>query len=217
MGKTTTIPLFSGVANVRAMKPTFFRTSADFRAWLDANHGKFVELQVGFYKKSSGKPSITYPEALDEALCFGWIDGVRHPVNRDAYMIRFTPRKSQSQWSAVNIRKAQQLVRQGRMCDAGRKVFARAGDQTRKYSYEQSNQPRFAGDQERLFRADRVAWDFFQKQAPWYRRTTTFWVVSAKKAETRQKRLAILIHDSGHLRPIKPLARPVPKRQKKVR
>ncbi|MGO9087471.1 MAG: YdeI/OmpD-associated family protein [Terriglobales bacterium] len=199
------------------MRPVFFKSPAHFRAWLDASHQKCVELWVGFYKKSSGKPSITYPEALDEALCFGWIDGVRRSVDSDAYTIRFTPRKPRSQWSAVNIRRAQKLDDAGRMRPAGRKAFAGARDQPRKYSYEQRRQASFQPEQERQFRANRKAWDYFQSQPPWYRRTATFWVVSAQKAETRQKRLATLIEDSGHGRPIKPLTRPVPKRHKKRR
>jgi uncharacterized protein YdeI (YjbR/CyaY-like superfamily) len=190
------------------MKPVFFKSAADFRAWLEAQHQKRAELWVGFYKKSSTKPSITYPEAVDEALCFGWIDGVRKSVASDAYTIRFTPRKAKSQWSAVNIKRAQELADLGRMCPAGRKAFAGAKNQSRKYSYEQRHQARFQREQEWQFRANRRAWNFFQSQPPWYRRTATFWVVSAQKEETRQKRLATLIEDCEHGRPVKPLARP---------
>jgi uncharacterized protein YdeI (YjbR/CyaY-like superfamily) len=197
------------------MKLVFFKSAGDFRCWLEASHQQCSELWVGFYKKSSGKPSITYPEALDEALCFGWIDGVRKSVDSDAYVIRFTPRKPKSQWSAVNLKRAQKLAHAGRMHPAGREAFAGAKDQPRKYSYEQRQQASFQREQERQFRANRKAWDFFQSQPPWYRRTATFWVVSAQKEETRQKRLATLIQDSENGRPIKPLTRPVPKRQKK--
>jgi uncharacterized protein YdeI (YjbR/CyaY-like superfamily) len=198
------------------MKPVFFKSPEHFRAWLDTSHQKCAELWVGLYKKSSGKPSITYPEALDEALCFGWIDGVRKSVDSDAYTIRFTPRKPDSQWSAVNIKRAQKLAKAGRMRSSGREAFARAKDQPRKYSYQQRHQPSFQRQQERQFRANRQAWAYFQTQPPWYRRTTTFWVVSAQKEETRQKRLATLIKDSEHARPIRPLTRPVPKRHKKM-
>jgi len=199
------------------MKVIFFPTPSDFRVWLEAKHENCLELFVGFYKKSSGKPSITYPEALDEALCFGWIDGVRRSVGADAYTVRFTPRKPKSQWSAVNIKRAQELADARRMHRAGLKAFEGATDQSRKYSYEQRRQSSFDTAAERHFRANRKAWDFFQAQPPWYRRTATFWVVSAKKEETRQKRLATLIADSERGRSIKPLARPsVPKRQKKV-
>jgi len=197
------------------MKPTFFKTPAELRAWLAAERQTCLELWVGFYKKSSGKPSITYHEALDEALCFGWIDGVRYSVDRDTYTIRFTPRKPKSQWSTVNIKRAQQLSESGRMHLAGMEAFAGARDQPRKYSYEQRHEARFERSQERQFRSNPTAWNFFQSQPPWYRRTSTFWVTSAKKEETRQKRLANLIHESSQCRSIKQLARPVPKRQKK--
>jgi uncharacterized protein YdeI (YjbR/CyaY-like superfamily) len=197
------------------MKPSFFKCPADFRAWLETSHQNCAELWVGFYKKSSVKPSVTYPEALDEALCFGWIDGVRKSVAGDAYTIRFTPRKPGSQWSAVNTKRAQELADQGRMRPAGLKAFAGAKDQPRKYSYEQRHRACFAADQERQFRAVRPAWDFFQSQPPWYRRTATFWVISAQKQETRQRRLASLIQASRRGRPIGPLTRPVPKRTKK--
>ncbi|SPF43879.1 conserved hypothetical protein [Candidatus Sulfotelmatobacter kueseliae] len=196
------------------MKLVFFKSPADFRRWLEASHQRYSELWVGFYKKSSKKPSITYSEALDEALCFGWIDGVRNRVDNDAYTVRFTPRKARSQWSAVNIRRAQELADRGRMHPAGLKAFEGAKHQPRKYSYEQRHHSSFSRGQVRQFRANRNAWDFFQSQPPWYRRTATFWVVSAQKGETRQRRLDILIADSANAKPIKPLTRPVPKRQK---
>lgn len=195
------------------MRPVFFKSTADFRAWLDTTRTRCAEIWVGFYKKSSTKPSITYPEAVDEALCFGWIDGVRKSVNAEAYTVRFTPRKPKSQWSAVNIKRAQELADAGRMRPAGMEAFAGAKGQVRKYSCEQRHGARFPREQDRQFRANAAAWDFFQSQPPWYRRTATFWVVSAKKVETRQKRLGILIRDSEDGKPIKPLSRPnVPKR-----
>jgi uncharacterized protein YdeI (YjbR/CyaY-like superfamily) len=203
------------MTNEPGMKPMFFPSPTDFRQWLENNHQKYAELWVGFYKKSSAKPSITYPEALNEALCFGWIDGVRHSVDHDAYTIRFTPRKPKSQWSAVNTKRAQQLAEAGRMRPAGLNAFAVAKDQPRKYSYEQRQHASFGREQEQQFRANRRAWNFFQSQPPWYRRTATFWVVSAQKDETRQRRLAILIRDSEQGRAIKLLMRPVPKRQRK--
>ena len=198
------------------MKVVFYRSSEEFRRWLEAEHHQCEELWVGFCKKSS-KPSITYPEAVDEALCFGWIDGVRRSVNADAYTVRFTPRKLKSQWSAVNIRKVERLSDAGRMRPAGVKAFEGAKDQSRKYSYEQRHQAHFSSEMERHFRANRKAWDFFQAQPPWYRRTATFWVITAKQEETRQKRLNTLIADSERGQPIKPLRRsPVPKRKKKT-
>jgi len=196
------------------MKPKFFPTSSHFQKWLEANHNQVAELQVGFYKKNCGKPSITYPESVDEALCFGWIDGVRHSVSALAYSIRFTPRKPKSQWSAVNIKRVGELKKAGRMRPPGLKAFEGATSQERKYSYEQRHQARFSPALERRFRANRTAWEYFQKQPPWYRRTSTFWVVSAKKEETREKRLAKLMADSEKGKSIGPLARPsVPKRQ----
>jgi len=196
------------------MKPTHFQSAHDFRAWLEENHALFPELLIGFYKKSSGKLSITYPEALDEALCFGWIDGVRRNVNAGAYTIRFTPRKPKSQWSAVNIRHVERLTQAGRMCPAGIKAFQGATEQSRKYSYEQRNEACFDKESDRRFRAHRAAWDFFQSQPPGYRRTATFWVVSAKKEETRQRRLEVLIAAAGSGRRIDPLAPlSVPKRR----
>jgi len=199
------------------MKVVFFQTPGDLQSWLEESHQHCEELWVGFYKKSSGKPSITYPEALDEALCFGWIDGVRKKVNADAYTVRFTPRRPKSQWSAVNIRKAEKLSSAGRMHVAGIQAFEGAKDQARKYSYEQRKESSFNKENELRFRANRKAWAFFHAQPPWYRRTTTFWVMSAKQEETRQRRLATLIADSERGQAIKPLRRsPVPKRQKKM-
>jgi uncharacterized protein YdeI (YjbR/CyaY-like superfamily) len=199
------------------MNVVFFKSPRDFRRWLKTEHQKTGELWVGFYKKATGTPSITYPEALDEALCFGWIDGVRKSIDADAYMQRFTPRKPKSQWSAVNIKRAQKLAESGRMHPAGLKAFEGAENQTRTYSYEQRRQAGFDKVSERPFRTNAKAWDFFQAQPPWYRRTCAFWVLSAKKEETRKKRLATLIADSDRGQWVKPLQRPpVPKRPKKM-
>jgi uncharacterized protein YdeI (YjbR/CyaY-like superfamily) len=197
------------------MKVVYFETSADFHRWLKTNGQAQSELWVGFYKKSSGKRNITYPEALDEALCWGWIDGVRKSVALDAYTSRFTPRKPKSQWSAVNIRHVERLMKAGRMTPAGLKAFEGAKDQSRKYSFEQKEEPQFDPEGKRKFRANSKAWAFFQSQPSWYRRTATFWVMSAKKEETRQRRLETLIADSESGKSIKPLTRPVPKRNEK--
>jgi uncharacterized protein YdeI (YjbR/CyaY-like superfamily) len=196
------------------MHPKFFKSSSDFRNWLQARHKKDRELWVGFYKKDSGKPSLTYSEAVDESLCYGWIDGVRKSIDADAYKIRFTPRKQRSKWSAVNIRRVRQLVDSGRMCPAGWKAFQGAEDHSRAYSYEQRDTAKLPATDERKFRANTKAWAFFKIQPPWYRRTSTFWVISAKREETQQKRLAILIADSARKKTIAPLTRKpaVPKR-----
>jgi uncharacterized protein YdeI (YjbR/CyaY-like superfamily) len=201
------------------MKVVFFPTSVDFRAWLEARHQNCTELWVGIHKKSSGRPSITYPEALDEALCFGWIDGVRKSLDADSYTQRFTPRKPKSQWSAINIGHVERLAKAGRMRAAGLKAFAGARDQSRNCFYEQPEKAGFNPENERHFRTQGKAWDFFQAQPPWYRRTATFWVISAKKEATRQKRLAILIGDSSRGQTIAPLTRQptVRKRRKKTR
>ena len=151
------------------MPPVFFPTSIDFRRWLEANGQKEIELQVGFHKKSSGKASITYPEALDEALCFGWIDGVRNSIDAGSYRVRFSPRKPKSQWSAVNIRHVERLTKAGRMRPEGLKAFAGATKQKRKYSYEQRHHAVLAAEDDRRFRANRKAWEFFQSRPPWYR------------------------------------------------
>jgi uncharacterized protein YdeI (YjbR/CyaY-like superfamily) len=195
------------------MSIVFFPTPDDFRRWLEAEGEKTFELLVGFHKKSSGKPSISYSEALDEALCFGWIDGVRHSIDADAYTIRFTPRKPKSQWSAVNIRHVERLTKAGRMRPAGVKAFEGAKDQLRKYSYEQRNQATLPPQDEKRLRANRKAWDFFQAQAPWYRRVSIFWIMSAKKEETQQRRFTTLMMDCEHGLLVKPLRRQVETKQ----
>ena len=191
-----------------AAKPIFFATPAKFRAWLEANHEKAKELWVGFHKKSTGRPSITWPESVDEALCVGWIDGIRKRVDNDSYMIRFTPRKAQSTWSAVNIARVAELKREGRMRPAGLAAFKRRSDaKSAIYSYEQRKTAAFDDAAERQFRANAKAWAFFETQPPGYRRLATFFVLSAKRDETRQKRLARLIADSAAGRRIGELAR----------
>lgn len=190
------------------MKPRFFATAADLRAWLVANHTTATELLVGFYKRGSGKPRITWPELVDEALCFGWIDGVRKGIDEVSYSIRLTPRTPRSVWSAVNIARAGELTRQGRMHSASIAAFERRSDQrSRIYSYEQRNAARLGSDAARRFRANKKAWAFFQAQPPGYRKTAIWWVISAKRDETRAKRLATLIDDSEHRRTIQPLSR----------
>ncbi|MDQ6776265.1 MAG: YdeI/OmpD-associated family protein [Actinomycetota bacterium] len=191
------------------MEPTFFATSADFRAWLEAHHADIDELAVGFYKKGSGRASMTWAEAVDQALCFGWIDGVRRRIDEDGYTIRFTPRRARSIWSAVNIKRAQELIDEGLMRTPGLAAFERRGDdRSAVYSYEQRKDATLDPDDEKSFRADATAWDYFQHQAPWYRRAATHWVTSAKRAETRRRRLETLIEDSAAGRRIKPLRTP---------
>jgi uncharacterized protein YdeI (YjbR/CyaY-like superfamily) len=177
---------------------TFFETPADFRAWLEQNHESETELLVGFYKKASGRPSITWPESVAEALCFGWIDGVRRGIDEESYSIRFTPRKPTSHWSQVNIDKVAELTEQSLMWPAGVAAFARRSEKRSAiYSYEQRVSAAFDADQEREFRANEEAWSFFQAQPPGYRQLATHWVSTAKREETRRKRLATLIEDSA--------------------
>jgi uncharacterized protein YdeI (YjbR/CyaY-like superfamily) len=192
----------------RQMEATFFATPAEFRAWLERHHAERRELIVGFYRKGSGRPSITWPESVDEALCFGWIDGVRRSLGEDAYTIRFTPRQARSTWSAVNVRRAGELIAESRMTPAGLAAFeARGGDRTRIYSYEQRRAAALEPGQEAQFRAVPAAWEWFQARPPSYRRAAIHWVTSAKRPETRERRLQALIDDSAAGRPIGPLAR----------
>ena len=192
------------------MEPTFFATPADFRAWLERHHADRSELLVGFHKKGSGRPSITWPESVDEALCFGWIDGVRRSLGEEAYTIRFSPRQARSTWSAVNVRRAEDLIAEGRMTPAGLAAFeARSGDRTGVYSYEQRHAAALEPEQEERFRAHAAAWEWFSARPPSYRRAAIHWVTSAKRPETRERRLATLIEDSAAGRPVKPLARPL--------
>ncbi len=190
------------------MEPTFFATPADFRAWFAAHHATERELLVGFYKKGTGRPSITWPEAVDEALCVGWIDGIRRSIDADSYSIRFTPRKARSTWSTVNVNRVAELTALGRMLPAGLRAFAeRSEDKTSIYAYEQEHAALDVGAEAR-FRANAAAWEFFQSRPAGYRHTAIWWVVSAKRDETKQKRLATLIEDSAQGRTIRHLTRP---------
>ena len=191
-----------------ARPPIFFARPAEFQKWLARNHEKAQEVWVGFYKKESGRPSITWPESVDEALCVGWIDGIRKRIDDESYMIRFTPRKAQSTWSAVNIGRVAELAREGRMRPAGLTAFGRRSEEKSAiYAYEQRQAASLDEAAERQFRANAKAWEFFQAQPPWYRKTATYRVTSAKKEQTRQKRLAALIEDSAAGRRIRELTR----------
>ena len=178
--------------------PRFFASPDEFRAWLEANHAGERELLVGFYKKGSGIPSITWPESVDEALCFGWIDGVRRTIDAERYTIRFTPRKPTSIWSNVNIAKVAMLLKAGRMKPAGLAAWERRDpEKSGIYSFERQHPAEFDADAERRFRRERAAWRFFQAQPPGYRRLATHYVTSAKRPETRERRLALLIEHSA--------------------
>ncbi|HEU4766979.1 MAG TPA: YdeI/OmpD-associated family protein [Pyrinomonadaceae bacterium] len=179
------------------MKPRFFSTPEKFREWLDKNHDREDELLVGFHKKDSGKKSITYAEALDEALCYGWIDGVRKSFDDTSYTIRFTPRKPRSIWSLVNVRHVERLMRAGRMAEPGLAAYARR-DPKRTGIYAFENEARkFSPEFEKKFRANKRAWEFFESEPPSIRKVCIFWVMSAKKEETRVRRLEQLIESSA--------------------
>ena len=180
------------------MSPTFFPTPADFRRWLEAHHATEQELLVGFYKTGSGQPSITWPESVDQALCFGWIDGLRKRVDNERYTIRFTPRKPTSTWSAVNIKRVEELTALGLMTPAGLKAFeARKENKSGIYSYEQRT-AELPPEYDKVLKANRAAWTFFQAQPASYRKAAMWWIVSAKQEATRLKRLEQLIDLSAH-------------------
>ena len=198
------------------MKPRFFATSHDFRAWLEKNHATAAELWVGYYKKGSGKGGMVYPEAVEQALCFGWIDGVVNSIDADRYMQRFTPRRARSYWSAVNIRKAKALIETGQMAAPGLAVFrARSAAPPGRYSNENPSVSLDAAMLKR-FRPNRKAWTWFEGQPPGFRRLAAHWVTSAKRDETRESRLATLIAAAtrGERPPGFPGAPPPPKRTK---
>jgi uncharacterized protein YdeI (YjbR/CyaY-like superfamily) len=191
------------------VNPIYFATPADLRDWFTANASTATELWVGFHRRRTGEPSVTWPEAVDEALCVGWIDGVRRSIDDDRYAIRFTPRKARSTWSAVNIRRAGELIAEGRMQAAGLAAFERrSDDRAAIYSYEQRHHAELAPEEQAALDANEAARAFWDRQPPSYRRTATYWVVSAKRPETRARRLATLIEDSAAGRRIGPLARP---------
>jgi uncharacterized protein YdeI (YjbR/CyaY-like superfamily) len=188
--------------------PQFFPTPTHFRDWLQKNHASERELIVGFYRKDAGKPSITWPESVEEALCFGWIDGIRRKHEDDRYTIRFTPRKPTSIWSKVNLTTMERLIATGRVAPAGMKVYeARDKEKTNRYSFERA-EAALTPEQERRFRKNVKAWKFFEAQVPSYRKPATWWVVSAKQEATRAKRLDTLIECSAKGLKIPQLRRP---------
>lgn len=175
------------------MKPLFFPTQNDFREWLEENHETETELIVGFYNVKSGKTSMTWSEAVDQALCFGWIDGVRRKVDEESYSNRFTPRRANSNWSAVNIEKIRVLTEKGLMKPAGIAAFEkRKEEKSAVYAYE-NELKKFSDEFEKQFKENEMAWDFFEKQANWYKKQMTGWVMTAKQERTRERRLEKLI------------------------
>jgi uncharacterized protein YdeI (YjbR/CyaY-like superfamily) len=193
--------------STRATAPKAFRTQGDFRRWLEAHHETVTELSLRCFKTHASEMGVTYREALDEALCFGWIDGVRHSFDDDSFVVRFTPRKPKSYWSAVNLKRARELEAEGRMRPPGLAALrARSAEPRGRYSFE-SRPVALAPACAALFRANARAWRFYEAQPPWYRRTSAFWVMSAKKEETRGRRLAELIACSAKGTTLHALAR----------
>jgi uncharacterized protein YdeI (YjbR/CyaY-like superfamily) len=189
---------------------TFFETPAQLRAWFEANHETAADLWVGYHRKSSGRPSVTWQEVVDEALCFGWIDSVRYKVGTESFAQRITPRRKRSTWSAINIKRFGELAQEGRVHSRGHAAFEqRDEERSRIYSYE--NRVPLSDAMEAKMRSHGAAWKFFESQAPWYRRTATYWVMSAKREETREKRLERLIEHSAKGERIPPLSRPSPR------
>jgi uncharacterized protein YdeI (YjbR/CyaY-like superfamily) len=177
------------------MKPEFFTSQESFRKWMQKNYSS-IEIVVGFYKTTSAKKGITYKEALDVALCYGWIDGIRKGIDAETWMIRFTPRKEKSIWSNVNINRVNELLKLGLMKEPGIAAFKkRLEHKSGIYSYEQTKINGLDKTFENKFKANKKAWDWFQLQAPSYKKVVSFWVMSAKKEETRLKRLETLISD----------------------
>jgi uncharacterized protein YdeI (YjbR/CyaY-like superfamily) len=189
---------------------TYFDSPAAFRRWLAANHAKAAELLVGFWKQGTGRPTLTWSESVDEALSFGWIDGVRRGVDAERYTIRFTPRRPGSSWSAINVAKIAKLEAEGRLRPEGRRAFeARSAQRTGIYSYERRDEARLAPARARAFKANAKAWAWFEGQAPSYRKVAIYWVETAKQEATRDRRLATLVADSAAGRRVPPL-RPRP-------
>jgi uncharacterized protein YdeI (YjbR/CyaY-like superfamily) len=185
----------------------FFENSAALRKWFELNYDEATEISVGYYKKNSGKPSITWPESVDQALCFGWIDGVRNSIDDTSYRIRFTPRKAGSIWSAVNIKRAGELIEMGLMRPAGLAAFEkRVEGRSKIYAYEQG-ECKLSDEFEADFKLNKEAWQFFSSQAASYQKTAVWWVISAKQDATRRRRLAALILDSAGGRKIAQLRR----------
>jgi uncharacterized protein YdeI (YjbR/CyaY-like superfamily) len=177
-------------------EPVFFPTEADFRRWLEANHETAPELLVGFWKKASGKPSIDWPQARDQALCFGWIDGIRKSIGDEAYTIRFTPRRKGSIWSKVNVERYEALRAAGLMTPAGERAYEENKHKSGLYAYE-NEQRELTAEEERLFRKNKRAWADWEGRPPSYRKSALHWITGAKKAETRAKRLKELIQVSA--------------------
>lgn len=179
-------------------KPKFFRSPAELRVWFARYAATAQELHLGYYKIKTGKPSVTWPESVDEALCVGWIDGIRHRIDEESYRIRFTPRRPRSHWSDVNLKRVEVLIQEGRMTQPGLEAYQRRSEaNSRRASYEQADEPALAAEQMKILKADRKKWRFFQSLPPGYRKRAVFWVTAARKPETRDRRFAKLLESLG--------------------
>lgn len=175
------------------MNPVYFNDQHEFRKWLEKNHKSEPEIIVGYYKVGTGRPSLTWSQSVDQAICFGWIDGIRRSIDEERYCIRFTPRKPTSIWSKVNIKKVEELKKKGLMTEPGLQAYnSRKDSKSGIYSFEK-DAARLDDDSERLFKSNQIAWDFFEKQAPSYRKTKIYWIMSARQEATRISRLNKLI------------------------
>lgn len=188
------------------MEAQFFKTPAAFRKWLIRHHATAKELLVGFYKTSSAKACMTWPESVDEALCFGWIDGIRKSIDPESYSIRFTPRKPNSTWSTINIRKMGALLEAGKMHAAGLAVFEKRNEKRSEIASYEKGRKTLSKELELLLRSNKKAWAFLETQAPSYQKTSAHWVMSAQKEETKLRRLQELIRDSEAGKKIKALS-----------
>jgi uncharacterized protein YdeI (YjbR/CyaY-like superfamily) len=190
------------------MEPVYFAGPDELRAWFEEHHQSAPELLVGYWKRGSGRTGLTHQQAIEQALCFGWIDSVGRRVDDDRYQVRFTPRRPGSVWSNVNVASVERLTAAGQMRPAGLAAYeGRRADRTGTYSFEQPTEPALDDDQQARLQADDAAWSWFSAQAPWYRRAAIHWVTSAKRPETRESRLTRLIADSAAGRSVPPLAR----------
>lgn len=190
--------------------PVFFKSSNELHKWFQKNHQKATEVWIGFYKVNSGKKSISYKEAVDEALCCGWIDGIRKGLDKESYVNRFTPRKKSSNWSNVNIKRVSELIQEGRMQPAGLAAFEKRREERSGVSSFEQNSHKLAPAFEKKFKANKKAWNYFTSKAPWYQRTSIHWVMSAKQEATALKRSETLIIDSENEKTIALLTR-IPK------
>lgn len=182
--------------NTVSEKPIFFKSPEEFRSWLEKNHKIKTELYVGYYKKATGKPTMTWSQSVDEALCFGWIDGIRRSIDKESYCNRFTPRRETSRWSSVNIKKVEELIKSGMMQPAGLQIYNKRKEEMSGISSYESEAKQLHEEFENKFKENKTAWEYFSRQAPSYKRTIIHWILSAKQEKTKLARLEKTITES---------------------